>query len=175
MAIGRGAAIGVSEAGLAPQGKIQSPPPSAQKPRPGTRQMPVMLVKITQPSLLRPLHPLPTHRTEAGTCHCQEPKNPLSSLPYFSVHSPPYPPQHTHPSEADILISDQGTHNSQQVVLPLSNHTPNPRAFSELQEKREGCGQQQELAPGTGCSSLNRADITAGARPGIGGGSAGRA
>ena len=26
--------------------------------------------------------------------------------------SPPHPPQHTHPSEADILSSDQGTHNS---------------------------------------------------------------
>ena len=51
-----------------------------------------MLVKITQPSLLRPLHPLPTHRTEAGTCHCQEPKNPLSLLPYFSVHSTTPPP-----------------------------------------------------------------------------------
>lgn len=36
-----------------------------------------------------------------------------------------------------------------------SNHTPKPRAFSERQEQREGCGQQQELAPGTGCSSRN--------------------
>ena len=70
--------MGFPEAGLAPQGKTQPPPPSAQKlPSLAFAWISVIVVKTTQPVLLRPPHPLPTHRTEAGTCHCQGLRNPL--------------------------------------------------------------------------------------------------
>lgn len=55
----------------------------------------------TQPFLLLPPHPLPTLRTEAGTCHCQEPRNPLSSVLYFSrqPHSTPIRSRYTQLSQ----------------------------------------------------------------------------
>lgn len=95
-------------------------------------------------------------------------RDPGILLPRSSIFpDTPHPP----PSEADTLTSEQRTHNSQRIVL--STTPPGPQAFSECQEKSEGCGQQQELATGTGCSSPNWTDITAGVGPGIGGGSAG--
>lgn len=87
--------IGTPRAGPAPQGKTQLPLPlpSAKKPHSlPLAWIPLILVKINQPYILWPLHPHPTSQTEAGTCHCQRPKNPFTSAREFSRHLP-----HPHP------------------------------------------------------------------------------
>lgn len=69
-----------------------------------------------------------------------------------------------------VRSSGQGSHNSQGTVLTPLSAQPHPPILKHFLRARRkaGCGQQQELAPGTGCSSLKRADITAGAGPGPG-------
>lgn len=152
-------AIGVPGSGLAPRVKTQPPPPSAPKLSPGF----VILVKTQRFSGPCTLSRTPEPKSAPATV-----RDPGILLPQSSTFlDTPHPT----PSEADTLTSEQRTHNSQRIVL--STTLPGPQAFSECQEKREGCGQQQELATGTGCSSPNWTDITAGAGPGIGGGSAG--
>ena len=91
VAVGRGAAIGVFRGWpCSPGQNTTTTALRAKAPRLALARIPIILVKTTQPFLLWPLHLLPTPRTEAS--HCQEPRNPLSSVPYFSIHSPPPPP-----------------------------------------------------------------------------------
>lgn len=88
-ALRRGVAIGVSGAGLAPQGKTTTTAPREKAHLPDVSLDPNHYSHDNTASLFPTLHPLPTPKTEAGTCHCQEPRNPLSSVLSFSVHPTP--------------------------------------------------------------------------------------
>lgn len=84
--------MGIPRTGLAPQDKTQLPPPSEQKPN----NLALAWIRHSgqdhiQPFLLLSLPSLPTLRTEAGTCHCQGLRNPLSSVFYFPDNPLPTP------------------------------------------------------------------------------------
>lgn len=137
VAVGRGAAIGVSEAGLAPQGKTQPPPPSAQKPpdwrSPGSQSFWLRQHSLSSScpcTFSRPPGPRPATVRNPGI---------LSSVPYFSIHSPPPPPPPPQPSEADTLCSDQGTDKGQRRLFPYSlPPTTPPTSEHFLSFRRKG-------------------------------------